>query len=172
MSNLTPINKLTPFGRFCTTIGNLPSSYMESLTYEEQLLWFCNFLQNEVIPTVNNNADAVEELQNLFVELKNYVDNYFENLDVQEEINNKLDEMAESGSLLEIITPFIQNEEIARINADNNLQNQINVEKARIDNITQLEDGSTSGDAELQDIRIGENGITYNTAGNAVRRTI
>ena len=109
MSNLTKINKLTPFGKFCVTIGNLPASYMESLTYEEQLLWFCNFLENEVIPAVNNNAGAVEELQNLYIQLKNYVDNYFENLNVQEEINNKLDAMAIDGTLSRIINDELLN---------------------------------------------------------------
>ena len=101
------IEGLKPFGRFIMTIGQLPASYLVSMTYEEQLLWFCNYLQNTVIPTVNNNAEAVEELQNLFIELKSYVDNYFENLDVQEEINNKLDEMAESGELAELISQYL-----------------------------------------------------------------
>lgn len=106
MSNLNELKltiSLNPFARFCCTIGNLPSSYMASLTYEEQLLWFCDYLQNTVIPAVNNNAEVVKELQELYVELKNYVDNYFENLDVQEEINNKLDEMAQDGTLEKII---------------------------------------------------------------------
>ena len=95
------VETLKPFTRFLMTIGTLPSSYLVSMTYEEQLLWFCNFLQKEVIPTVNNNAEAV-------IELQNYVSSYFDNLDVQEEINNKLDEMAESGELAEIIAQYIQ----------------------------------------------------------------
>ena len=102
------IETLRPFTRFCCTIGNLPTSYMESLTYEEQLIWLCNYLENTVIPTVNNNAEAVKELQDLYVVLKDYVDNYFNNLDVQEEINNKLDQMAESGQLTDIIAQYLQ----------------------------------------------------------------
>ena len=39
-------------------------------------------------------------------ELKDF-ENYFDNLDVQEEINNKLDEMAESGQLEEIIAEYL-----------------------------------------------------------------
>ena len=94
------IKTIKPFTRFLMTIGELPSSYLMSMTYEEQLLWFCNFLQNTVVPTVNNNSEAV-------IELQEFVANYFENLDVQEEVNNKLDEMAESGELEEIIAAYI-----------------------------------------------------------------
>ena len=101
------VEKLNPFGRMCVSLGMLPSSYKESLTYEEQLLWFCNYLTETVIPTVNNNAEAVEELQALYTQIKTYVDGYFDNLDVQEEINNKLDEMAASGQLTNIIAQYL-----------------------------------------------------------------
>lgn len=107
LKELKPVGKLSPFTHFCCTIGNLPSSYMISLTYEEQLLWFCQYLEKTVIPAVNTNAEAVAELQNLYIQLKDYVDNYFTNLDVQEEINNKLDEMAQDGTLQEIILNYI-----------------------------------------------------------------
>lgn len=108
LNELKPVGKLNPFAKFCCTIGNLPTSYMISLTYEEQLLWLCNYLEKTVIPAVNTNAEAVQELQELYVVLKNYVDNYFENLDVQEEINNKLEEMAQSGELDIIIENFLK----------------------------------------------------------------
>lgn len=57
--------------------------------------------ENSVNETV---ADYIEQ----FNQLHDYVHDYFDNLDVQEEINNKLDDMVEAGTLQEIITTYIQ----------------------------------------------------------------
>ncbi|MBR0544016.1 MAG: SGNH/GDSL hydrolase family protein [Bacteroidaceae bacterium] len=46
---------------------------------------------------------------------------------------------------------------------------EIAVERARIDNLSTMENGSTSGDAELQDLRVGYDGTIYVNAGTAVR---
>ena len=68
--------------------------------------------QNEVVAEVERFETDItnnfNRLEGLFNDLKSYVDNYFDNLDVQEEINNKLDQMAEDGTLQEIITAYIQ----------------------------------------------------------------
>lgn len=135
------INKLRPFGKFCATIGNLPSSYLASMTFEEQLLWFCDFLKNKVVPSVNNNAEALEELQN-------YVTNYFSNLDVQEEINNKLDEMAESGELENLIGEFIELNSLLVFNTVADMKNADN-----------LVDGSTVKTLGFYNINDGGSGI-------------
>lgn len=94
-------NKINPLPNMLLTIGLLPSSYLVSMTYEEQLLWLCNFLKTEVIPKTNANIEAVNQLIT-------YIDNYFDNLDIQEEVNNKIDDMLESGQLQEIITEYLQ----------------------------------------------------------------
>ena len=133
--DLKEVEKLNfrPFTRFCMSIGAVPSSYLAGLDIEEQLLWLCSYLEKEVIPAVNNNAEAVEELQGLFTELQTYVNNYFANLNVQEEINNKLDEMASNGTLSALIGPYINvyidpyiEEQTERINQQNDRINQQN----------------------------------------------
>lgn len=123
------VQSLTPFKKFIMTIGALPTSYLESMTYAELVMWFCDYLQNTVIPTVNNNAEAVEELQGLYEELKQYVNNYFDNLDVQAEIDKKLDEMVVGGQLQLLLAEQYDalrtevNDEID--NFENNVDSQI-----------------------------------------------
>lgn len=107
------INYLKPTGvqniinKFCYVIGMLPSSYKLALTYEEQILVIGKYLEETVIPALNNNAEAVLQLQNLFIALKDFVENYFDNLDVQDEINNKLNQMEQDGTLDNIINQQI-----------------------------------------------------------------
>lgn len=110
------IPKITPFRKFIMTIGNIPTSYLETMSYAEMLMWFCNFLKNEVIPAVNNNADAIVELQH-----------YFDTLNVQEEINNKLDEMAESGQLEEIIGAYLEAQSVLGFNTVADLEDADNL---------------------------------------------
>lgn len=101
--NLKPVKELTPFTKMIMTIGTLPSSFYASMSYYESMVWLYEYLKNTVIPTVNNNADAVEELQTAFTELENYIEHYFDSLDIQEEVNTRLDEMALDGTLERII---------------------------------------------------------------------
>lgn len=63
---------------------------------------------NEVIKNSNKQNTVIQNLYNAFVALKDYVDNYFDNLDVQEEIDNKLDKMAASGELSDIIAQYLK----------------------------------------------------------------
>lgn len=65
---------------------------------------------NQLVRSVNGQNETIADFIAQFLGLKDYVDEYFENLDVQEEINNKLDSMVSDGTLDEIIQPYLTQE--------------------------------------------------------------
>lgn len=76
----------------------------------------------------NNLNDNFNELTVDFNNLKDYVVNYFKNLDVQDEIDNKLQQMANDGTLDTIINKYITNtilriyETVSDMKSDTTLQ--------------------------------------------------
>lgn len=105
------VKKLEPFKKFIMTIGELPTSYLESMTYGEMVMWFCNYLQNTVIPTVNNNGDVVNELIKMIEQLD--VDQILSELyELQTQIislnNNKADKTQVASDISELNTTLRQ----------------------------------------------------------------
>ena len=129
---------LTPFKWF--VLENFPfiEADFDALT-EWQL--FCKLGKeiNKIIDSQNIVGEQAENLTNAFNNLKNYVDTFFENLDVQDEINNKLNEMAQSGELDQIVGKYITSD----------IQPQINELSRKIDELN-LKDTIMIGDSFIQ----------------------
>lgn len=66
----------------------------DALTMYEKYAKIVGYL-NKVIEKSNLTAEQMELVTKLANDTKNYVDNYFDNLDVQQEINNKLDALVQ-----------------------------------------------------------------------------
>lgn len=90
-------SNLSPFRYWCYHV--IPLVYDDSLSYYELLCKVVYYLNS----MIGDNKKMIEAIE----ELKAYVDNYFDNLDVTQMINNKLDEMASNGTLDEIINQHI-----------------------------------------------------------------
>lgn len=68
--------------------------------------WFLNEF-NKVLEQWKAMQKNFDSVQDAFNDLKSYVQDYFKNLNVQDEINNKLDDMAKKGELNEIFSLFV-----------------------------------------------------------------
>ena len=188
INNQPTIQPRTVTGIFTKYIAKtLPLAFDESMSYYECICALLEYLNETIVPDINNTNDGLSELQTFYLDLQEYVNTYFDNLDVQEEINNKLDAMTESGELTTLIGAYVdpiyeayeteinakldeQDEQIEnQTNRITNQNTEINVLKGRMDSFSALTDGSTSGDAELADIRVDLTGQSYSTAGDATR---
>ena len=107
-ANFTPNMKgysgQQPFRFWCQTV--LPLVYDDSLSYYELLNKVVYYLNN-AITDISNMGDNVDALLDAYNELQSYVNDYFSTLDVQEEIDSKLDAMAENGTLSALIGPLV-----------------------------------------------------------------
>ena len=102
----------------------LPTVYDDTLSYYELLCKVVDALQKiskattEALGDLNTDlTDAQHEIDMLKVTdldlrrsiatLQGYVDHYFDNLDVQQEIDNKLDEMVADGTIADVLSPAL-----------------------------------------------------------------
>ena len=102
------------FREWCNhTIPVLPQVYGDELSYYELL--------NKVVEKLNAMGITVNELID-------YVNNYFDSLDVQKMIDDKLDEMAQDGTLADLINKLLFS------NLNKKIETVINVKENGCDN--------------------------------------
>ena len=99
MNNEKKFIRLTPFKMQVLQTFPFIDADFDAITNYELLC--------KVVEYLNITVDNVNLLDSEYKDLYDYVHDYFDNLDVQEEINNKLDDMAESGQLTDIIAQYL-----------------------------------------------------------------
>lgn len=118
--------KLSPFKIFAWNNFPFIEDTFDALTNYELYCKIVDYL-NDNIDKINQLGGTVQEYTNAFLQLKDYIDNYFNNLDVQDEINTKLDDMAEKGELTEIIAQYLQLQGLLCYNNITDLKNAQNL---------------------------------------------
>lgn len=95
-NNYTDMKNLTPF-KLCV-LQNFPfiEADFDAVTNYQLLCKVVEYL-NKVIDNNNKQNDNINQLEQNFITLYNYVKDYFDNLDLQNEINNKIDELITTG---------------------------------------------------------------------------
>lgn len=95
-NNYTDMKNLTPF-KLCV-LQNFPfiEADFDAVTNYQLLCKVVEYL-NKVIDNNNKQNDNINQLEQNFITLYNYVKDYFDNLNLQNEINNKIDELITTG---------------------------------------------------------------------------
>lgn len=118
--------KLTPFKWF--VLQNFPfiDTDFDAIT-NYQL--FCKLGEkiNKLIESQNNVGQEMESISTAFNNLVDYVNSYFDNLNVQDEINNKLDDMVEQGTLQEIMADYLNSKAVFGFDNVASLKNSTNL---------------------------------------------
>ena len=159
-ANFTPekedLKILTPFKMQVLTNFPYIESDFDALTNYQLLCKVVEYLNN-TITEMNEVTEQTEGLYNAYVSLQNYVNNYFDNLDLTDEVSAKLDEMATDGTLTNLIKnyvdPIYQEYETEINNEVLNFKQDINQEVSSfkqdvnedIETITDMVESATSG---------------------------
>lgn len=132
--------------------------------------------------------EVLAELYNLCANVENKFDLFelkFGSL-LGEQVTKEIKKMYDNGSLASLLNDKLLkdintkvdtfktevSEQLDNIETQKATKQELEIERNRIDSLARLDAGSTTGDAELIDGRIGADGITYANIGCAIRKQL
>lgn len=108
---------LPDFGQMITqacevvaSVRGIPYDFNGTLSLENKFV--------VLFKTVKEMFDAQDELVKSYKALHDFINQYFSNLDLQNEVNKKIEEMKKSGELLNLMKPTVSNEVAAWLTAN------------------------------------------------------
>ena len=101
---------ITQACEFVASVRGIPYDFNGTLSLENKFV--------VLFKTVKEMFDAQDELVKSYKVLYDFVNQFFTNLDLQEEVNKKIEEMKNSGELLNLMKPTVTNEVTAWLTAN------------------------------------------------------
>ena len=144
---------LPDFGKMITqacevvaSVRGIPYDFNGTLSLENKFV--------VLFKTVKEMFDAQDNLVKSYKALYDFVNQYFTNLDIQTEVNKKIEEMKDSGELLNLLKPTVSNEVSTWLTS-----NITNPSNPPIDKSLTVE--NAAADAKVVGERLLKDGIAY-----------
>lgn len=166
MANSLPTIKTldkSPFKNVCFGVGNLPTTFVDSLSYWEALAKIIDCIENQLIPAINVDTEEINKLKIDFADLREFVEESIKDIpklrEEFEELSQKVDDKL--VELQEQYEAFVQSVDATitsrinefRISIMNLLNGEIALVNARIDNV--IEDYNYKiANIDLSNIRV------------------
>lgn len=87
------------------SIGEIPTSYLESMSYAEMIAWMCKYLDDTVGAKINEMIESINDIQIEYDDLKDYIDS--EILELKNYTDGQIEilqnEIGDIGTALDII---------------------------------------------------------------------
>ena len=142
---------IRPFRFWCQKV--LPLVYDDSLSYYELLCRVTSYINN-IVSDLSATETNVDNLKDAYDELEDYVNDYFDDLDIQSEINDKLDAMAADGTLTSLVGPIVT--EMVPTLVTNWLNTNVDPTGSAVTVDSSLSVGGSAADSEIVGLVTGE----------------
>lgn len=173
--NMHSYSTMSPFRYWVQKV--LPLVYDDSLSYYELLNKVVAFLNN-VIETADDLTADMTALYTAYGQLQDYVNEYFDNLDLSSEVDRKLDEMVTDGTIPQIINTYLGDHIGAYVTAwlNDHPEATTTVQDGSITNAKLVQSGGILSDVDglkealgyvhATNITYPADGVTYTTIDN------
>ena len=153
-------------------IENLFKQNVNDLSAIKELYRKIQDMENKILQTKYIDSQLANKLKKEYEKLKKII--LDENIQVK--LTNDIERSKEETKNIQAkLTNDIETINSKMVDKTQQLENtkatkqEVEIERKRIDSLTSLSEGSTTGDAELIDGRIGADGVNYDNLGNAIR---
>ena len=156
-------------------LASIKELYRKLKDLEEKITQI-KYIDTKIADKLKKDYESLKKVildENIQIKLNNKIDETKTTLinninELNSQVNNKINEV---NSQLDTNARELENTK-SSLEKSKASKTELEAERKRIDSFTSLAEGSTTGDAELIDGRVGVNGRTYTNIGGAIREQI